>query len=290
MKLNEKIVNAFACPDCSGDLICDLDRQSIHCVSCSSHYHFENNIPVLLLPDTREEFKKNIDEWGKNELVPHFLHYKYIQCLKSPAPFKWFGQKKVMKKICSHFKNDGIYIDIGGIGNIHPDVVNINISPSQGTDIVADGQKLPFKSNSIDGVFSLFVLEHVPHPEFIVKEMFRVLKPGGFIFVTVPFIQIMHNNPKDYSRFTPDGIRILFADFREEELEIASGPSGAMLWSLKEYLALLCPFSNYSFVYLSVREILGWVFYPLVFLDLFLKHKKRAEKMASSFYCFAFKE
>ena len=85
-------------------------------------------------------------------------------------------------------------------------------------------------------------------------------------------------------------IRTLFSSFREEELEIASGPSGAMFWFFKEYFALLCPFSNHNFIYLSVREILGWIFPPFVIFDLFLKNKKRAEKMASYFYYFAYKE
>lgn len=51
--------------------------------------------------------------------------------------------------------------------------------------VLYDGKKLPFSSNSFDTVFSNCVFEHLPDLELNLKEMFRVLRPGGKLFTTV---------------------------------------------------------------------------------------------------------
>lgn len=51
--------------------------------------------------------------------------------------------------------------------------------------VIGDGEALPFEDASFDAVVSLWVMEHVKHPERIFSEIRRVLKPGGiFAFVT----------------------------------------------------------------------------------------------------------
>ena len=290
MKINDKIINKLVCPKCHSALNLKKQNQVLSCHKCKIGFRIKYDIPHIILPETEKDLNQNMSEWDSKGAAPSFLSYKSVQFLKSPAPFKWFGRRKKLDWICRTFKDDGIYIDIGGTGNIHPSVVNINISASDTTHIVSDGQRLPFEDNSIDGIFTLLVLEHVQHPDRIAREIFRVLKPGGFVFATLPFIQVMHNNPKDYYRYTEDGIKTLFSDFQTQELQIAAGPSAAVIWILKEYLAILCPFSHYNVIYLSVREILGWLLYPLIIFDLYLNRKKRSAKMASFFSYYGLKK
>jgi SAM-dependent methyltransferase len=54
----------------------------------------------------------------------------------------------------------------------------------RGAALAADGESLPFRDNSIDIVVSLQVLEHVRNPQAMLKETFRVLRPGGFFYLT----------------------------------------------------------------------------------------------------------
>ncbi|MDD2412202.1 MAG: class I SAM-dependent methyltransferase [Bacteroidales bacterium] len=76
-------------------------------------------------------------------------------------------------------------------------------------DIYYDGKKLPFDNESFDNIFSSEVLEHIFNHEEIVPELFRVLKKGGKILITVPFSWEEHETPYDNCRFTHFGIEHL---------------------------------------------------------------------------------
>jgi SAM-dependent methyltransferase len=52
--------------------------------------------------------------------------------------------------------------------------------------IAAVGESLPFRDNSFDVIISLEVLEHVEHPAAVLREVFRILKPGGWFYLTCP--------------------------------------------------------------------------------------------------------
>jgi len=99
-------------------------------------------------------------------------------------------------------------------------------------DIVGDIHNLPLADNSVDVVICLAVLEHVVNPFLAVKEMRRVLKPGGYCFVYVPFLFYYHASLgyyQDYWRFTKDGVDLLFKDFTKLETESVRGAIGTWL-------------------------------------------------------------
>lgn len=74
------------------------------------------------------------------------------------------------------------------------------------TDVFYDGKHIPFGDNYFDCIFSSEVFEHVFNLDQIIKELNRVLKPGGNILVTVPFTWIEHDIPYDFARYTSFGI------------------------------------------------------------------------------------
>jgi len=79
------------------------------------------------------------------------------------------------------------------------------------------------KDESMDVVFCLEVLEHVRNPGKAISEISRVLKPGGRVVGSTPFIFPIHDAPNDYYRFTEHGVRYLFDRFREEQLQQRNG-------------------------------------------------------------------
>lgn len=93
--------------------------------------------------------------------------------------------------------------------------------PDYNPDIVGDVCDLPFEDNSQDAMLAIYLLEHVEEPHKAIKEMYRVLKPGGYCLIQVPFIFYYHPMKgyyKDYFRFTPDGLEYLCRDFSSFEM------------------------------------------------------------------------
>ena len=78
-----------------------------------------------------------------------------------------------------------------------------------------DIQSLEFPDASFNAIVCWSVLEHVPEPEKAIAEMYRVLKPGGTIWVQVPFLYPYHADPHDYWRVTPAGLRMWMRKFEE---------------------------------------------------------------------------
>lgn len=101
--------------------------------------------------------------------------------------------------------------------------MNIGIN---GVDVQANGDALPFASASLDTVFCTQVLEHVSHPWQVAAEIYRVLKPGGHLILTVPFFYFLHDEPYDYYRYTPHGVVQLFSPMNPLVVTTVGGPLG----------------------------------------------------------------
>lgn len=74
-------------------------------------------------------------------------------------------------------------------------------------DIFADAALLPFRDAAFDAVICLEVLEHVAQPDRVLAEIARVLKPGGKVWFSMPFLYPIHDAPYDYQRLTEHGWR-----------------------------------------------------------------------------------
>lgn len=120
--------------------------------------------------------------------------------------------------------------DIGGGSksrhrHLFKEYIVVDVNPEHKPDVVGDIQNLPFEDNSIGGILCFSVLEHVENPILAAKELYRVLKPGGEILLSTPFIWPYHGNRfyKDFWRFTEDGLRFLFKEFSRVEIMPGGG-------------------------------------------------------------------
>ncbi len=92
---------------------------------------------------------------------------------------------------------------------------------ARSADLISDLAELHVDAGSFDLVVCTEVLEHVPYPAAALTELHRVLRPGGRIFVTVPFVGDLHEEPHDYYRYTSHGLRHLLTDAGFVSIEIA---------------------------------------------------------------------
>jgi SAM-dependent methyltransferase len=76
-------------------------------------------------------------------------------------------------------------------------------------DIIATAYDIPLDDASVDTVLCTDVLEHLEEPAAAIREAARVLRPGGHAIYTVPLLWHLHEEPRDFYRYTPHGLRYL---------------------------------------------------------------------------------
>lgn len=73
-------------------------------------------------------------------------------------------------------------------------------------DVTWDGVTMPFSDASFDCAVATEVFEHVPDLGVLLSEVHRVLRPGGVLFFTTPFLWPYHDTPHDMQRWTSFGL------------------------------------------------------------------------------------
>ena len=105
-------------------------------------------------------------------------------------------------------------------------------------DFASDASALPLADGSVDLVLSLELVEHVPEPAVVLREIARVLKPGGTVILSVPSTVPRHAED-DYWRFTAQGLETLgSASFERGEVHVFGGTFEALGYLAEYYAAL----------------------------------------------------
>lgn len=101
-------------------------------------------------------------------------------------------------------------------------------------DILADLNKpLPIQDKVADTVISFSVMEHLCEPQLFLDEAHRILKPGGWVILQVPFMWHVHEAPYDYFRYTRYGLLYMFEKSGFSEITIYSQTGFWVMWILK---------------------------------------------------------
>jgi ubiquinone/menaquinone biosynthesis C-methylase UbiE len=113
---------------------------------------------------------------------------------------------------------------------------DLRVLPS--VDFASDASALPLADGSVDVVLSLELLEHVPEPAAVLREIARVLKPGGTVILSVPSTVPRHDD-HDYWRFTAQGLAMLGSlSFDHGEVHVFGGTFEALGYLAEYYAAL----------------------------------------------------
>lgn len=170
--------------------------------------------------------------------------------------------------------NNAIVVELGsGNRRLMDDCINVDIFPFPNVDILADIKKTPFGDDTVDFVIIDTVLEHVPEPHTVVRELYRILKPGGKAFCVVPFIFPYHGYPKNFFNISKDGLLYLFRDFKECKIEMYRGPTSAIINIIAEYVAIVFSGNKRNITYTCFRGVTLMPIFLFKYLDRLWKNK-----------------
>jgi len=269
------IYKIIACPVCKSKL-----EKTDNKLVCKIHGEFpisQRGIPILFKEKSDQTFKdgeiayKNEGKNKKNIFIKKKIFKK---------PKMYFGESlhdKLKKKYIENSSKDKIILNIGSgheerFGE--ENFVNFDIYPHWNTHLAGDAHYLPILDNSIDIVWLCAVLEHIQNPFQVMDEVYRALKPGGIVLISVPFIQYLHASPHDYFRYTKYGLRSICSKFIEIESGASyTGPMGTLLQLISTIPHV---YINNKIIKNLSSFVFSWLFSPILFLDFFF-HKKNNE-------------
>jgi SAM-dependent methyltransferase len=164
-------------------------------------------------------------------------------------------------------------------------IINFDVAATGVVQIIGDALRLPFRDGVFDLVISQEAVEHVPDPFLAVREMARVLRPGGRLYLQAPFIIGYHPGPEDYWRFTRAGMRQILeqAELSCERVERAVGSGTALYRIAVEFLAGLAA-AVWSRFYFPMKAIGSIVLFPMKWMDLITISGAQSDRIPGGYY------
>lgn len=196
---------------------------------------------------------------GMDIVHPSLTDFSYLDCRR---------RTQLIQETAARLQpGNKMLLDVGGRGKPYAKFfcdsvmrhLVVDIEPGASVDIVADARLLPVAGSSVDVVLCTQVIEHIPEPVPVLQEIFRVLRPGGTLILSVPGIFPQHGSPGDYWRYMPQGLSWLLRDFCKVEIRGETGTVGSLFLVLNMYLftftgpwpwirrlsqLCICPFTN----------------------------------------------
>lgn len=102
------------------------------------------------------------------------------------------------------------------VGVDHP----ASLHGNRAVDVASNAYDLPFRDGTFDVVLCSSVLEHLEEPEAALRAAARVLAPGGHAVYATPFIWHIHEEPRDFYRYSRYALEHLFAKAGFEDIEV----------------------------------------------------------------------
>jgi SAM-dependent methyltransferase len=183
-------------------------------------------------------------------------------------------------------------IDLGAGGRrIAPHVTTMDFDPKVPADIHGDITNTGLPGNSFDLVIATGVLEHVEDDRALLQEMTRLTKPGGLVYIEIPFMQQYHDDPIDCRRLTQPGLARFMKTFGLEPIANGShiGPTVTVLTLTAYWLSMFFegPTKLHKLASNGTFLIMSALFWPLKYLDAWLINKPSAHRLAFGVYCTA---
>jgi SAM-dependent methyltransferase len=207
-----EFLQVLACPVCRGEL-CDSGDELL-CLGCGLVFPIRHGVP-LLLPEPGPVEERPADH------MSNVLPSDVVRLLESTP---------------------GYTLNVGGgaTPKRFPRCVELEGAIFRNTTVVGDATCMPLADDAFDLVVSLNLFEHVHDPWRAASEVFRVLRPGGTVFIHTAFLQPLHADPFHYYNATEQGVRRWFQAFEIDSCSVSDNfsPGYVFGWLASDLLWL----------------------------------------------------
>lgn len=290
MKISEHIKRKLLCPSTKEKLQQNGDYLE-NVIDPRIRYPIIDGIPILI---DNEKSLFSIDDFMSRRNTTFDLQENLIKkTIKQflPSISANIKAKDNYDKLASMLFGDSKILVIGGsikgegmeaiYSNESFEIVGSDVSFGPYTTIISDAHDIPFEDDTFDCVVIQAVLEHVLDPQRCVSEAQRVLRSDGLIYAETPFMQQVHGQQFDFTRFTHIGYRWLFRNFEEIMSGPCCGPGMALAWSYRYFLRSFTS-SQVIIHLLTVFVYITSFFFK--YFDYYLIDKPGSYDAASAYY------
>jgi len=220
MEANKRrIKDLIMCPHCYSDL--KWLEDSLQCPECNARFPIQNGAINFIDYSLEKTWDS---EFQAEQMFNKTLTAKLYNAGKRLVNNEYKPRDHI-REFMSGVRQDSIVVELGsGNRRLRSDVINVDIFPFPNVDLVADIKRTPFRDNTVEFAILDTVLEHVPEPHKVTRELHRILRPEGKVVCITPFVFPYHGYPKHYFNFSKDGLEFLFRDFSECKVEMNLGP------------------------------------------------------------------
>lgn len=159
--------------------------------------------------------------------------------------------------------------------------VESDIAIDERTTLVCDAHVLPFADQTFDGVIFQAVMMYLQDYPRSIREILRVLRPGGFVYSDAPFMEQVVGGAYDFYRFTLTGHEYQFRAFEKISSGVSGGPAMATAWSIQY---LLLSFTENAAFRAAIRIFCKCTLFWMKYLDLLLVGKRGSVDAAAGTY------
>lgn len=217
-----------------------------------------------------------------NRIIDSVPHHSIYNDLSNSV-----GEQKELLALLKKLPSNAVILNIGSLSKdlraLHPGIINLDLTYYSNVNLIGDATGLPIRDECMDMIILKNVLEHIKSPQMALNEIERVLKKGAYLYVKIPFLQPFHAVPDDYQRYTKNGMKKLFKNYKELEFGVSVGPGSMMSWLLREYLAILTSFGDQKLYRINVF-IWGWLTFWIKYSELLFRNNPMSSRIASAFY------